>query len=376
MKNTDISEQALKDKDSIEHINEQASLWLLTLENEPSTQQRQAFEQWLQNNPQHQSAFEKAQHMWEIADALAIDDFAEDLAMLPEKQSLIAKLQQSAHQLFGAFTIKKVQYYAAFSTALLMVSLLVISTGNISTQSLIAQQQSDEQQNLKLANNEWLTDVAEHKTITTADGTVIYLAAKTHLTVSFTEHERNIYLHQGEALFTVAKDKNRPFIVHNNGRTVQAIGTIFNVKESKTLLAVAVLEGIVKVKSQRYVEQSADESPRLIDNSVELNAGETVQVKESGEISAALTMMLSDEMAWQQGRSSYVDTNLANVIFDLKRYSNLNIHIADQAVADMGYTGSIIYDKVDDWLIALPYIFPVEVERYGNTVVIRASKEQ
>jgi transmembrane sensor len=178
---------------------------------------------------------------------------------------------------------------------------------------------------------------------------------------------------QGEALFTVAKDKARPFIVHNHGRNVQALGTIFNVRESKTEMQVSVLEGVVEVSmAPNTTPNAAPNTAKDIKQSsvATLVAGQALELDSLGQFSPTYTIEVNERMAWQDGRLNYVNTELANVIFDLKRYSTLSIHIPDKQVANMGYTGSVIYDKVDDWLTALPYIFPVEVQRHGDSIVI------
>ena len=67
---------------------------------------------------------------------------------------------------------------------------------------------------------------------------------------------------------------------------------------------------------------------------------------------------------------NYIAADLSDVFFDLKRYSKLNIYIQDQNLSTMKYTGRLSYNNAEEWLLALPYIFPVEIQRYDNTVVI------
>lgn len=252
---------------------------------------------------------------------------------------------------------------ASFASAVLAVLLIFPQAGN-DVKSLTAPVYTAKQDLLRA--NEYQTELGQHQTITAKDGSVIVLAAKSRIFIDYSSVQRDIYLLSGEALFTVAKDKQRPFVVHNQGRTVQALGTIFNVRESKTVMEVAVLEGIVEVKAQSNINNS--KAP--IQQVTTLTAGQALNLDKLGSFSNTIVFDISERMAWQNGRLNYINTDLANVVFDLKRYSDLTIHIPDNQVASLGYTGSVIYDKVDDWLIALPYIFPVEVQRYGNTVVI------
>lgn len=63
-----------------------------------------------------------------------------------------------------------------------------------------------------------------------SDGTKVWLNASSSLRfpVSFGAHERVVQL-MGEAYFEVSKDKDRPFQVQVNGRSIRVLGTSFNV---------------------------------------------------------------------------------------------------------------------------------------------------
>jgi transmembrane sensor len=57
------------------------------------------------------------------------------------------------------------------------------------------------------------TDIGERRTLTLADGSSIDLNARSKVRVRFSNAERDVELLQGQALFEVAKDKARPFVV-------------------------------------------------------------------------------------------------------------------------------------------------------------------
>ena len=90
--------------------------------------------------------------------------------------------------------------------------------------------------------------VGEQKTVRLTDGSVLQLNTRSQARVAYTDGVREIEL-KGEALFTVAKDMHRPFLVRTHDATVRALGTRFNVYEQGTATRVAVLEGRVRVSS-------------------------------------------------------------------------------------------------------------------------------
>lgn len=70
-------------------------------------------------------------------------------------------------------------------------------------------------------------------TITLSDGTLVTVNGGSLLSVPepFAGGGREVYLREGEAWFDVAKDANRPFIVHSAHMNIQVLGTSFSVRD-------------------------------------------------------------------------------------------------------------------------------------------------
>ncbi|WP_242917226.1 FecR family protein [Pontibacter liquoris] len=96
------------------------------------------------------------------------------------------------------------------------------------------------------------------KTILLPDGSKIKLNAgsKVSFLESFAAQTREITL-QGEAFFEVAKDKQRPFIVHTGSISTQALGTSFNIdyRLYDSTITVALATGVVKVEKENQGQQ-------------------------------------------------------------------------------------------------------------------------
>jgi ferric-dicitrate binding protein FerR (iron transport regulator) len=65
----------------------------------------------------------------------------------------------------------------------------------------------------------------------------------------FTGKDRRVVLH-GEALFEVAKDASRPFIIQCGELTTTVLGTSFNIKSGEKDIEVVVLTGKVSLTAQ------------------------------------------------------------------------------------------------------------------------------
>ncbi len=91
------------------------------------------------------------------------------------------------------------------------------------------------------------TDRGERREIALADGSVLNLEPETSLRVFLGRHQRDVVLSRGRALFHVAKDSARPFIVYVGATDVRAVGTIFGVEQKDQDIIVTVSEGKVAV---------------------------------------------------------------------------------------------------------------------------------
>ncbi|MCG8696066.1 MAG: FecR domain-containing protein, partial [Minwuiales bacterium] len=94
------------------------------------------------------------------------------------------------------------------------------------------------------------TKESEHRSIELEDGSTIALGAASSLSVNYSGKRRTVVLEAGEALFEVAKDPNRPFVVLAGNGTITAVGTAFNVRRDADRVVVTVTEGEVEVVQQ------------------------------------------------------------------------------------------------------------------------------
>lgn len=110
---------------------------------------------------------------------------------------------------------------------------------------------------------------------TLPDGSVITLNKKSTITYpsEFKGNKRAIAL-KGEAFFSVAPDKKKPFMISVNDVQVTVVGTSFNIKSENGNTEVVVETGIVQVaKSGKTVELIAGEK-------IVMSAGDSVAAKE------------------------------------------------------------------------------------------------
>jgi transmembrane sensor len=192
--------------------------------------------------------------------------------------------------------------------------------------------------------NTFSTGVGEQRTVRLADGSMIELNALSTIRVRLSQQERDIDLAEGQALFHVAKDPARPFIVKSGATTVRAVGTQFDVYRRKSGTVVTVVEGRVAVAGP----ESSSLPPNQPASSLFLVAGEQVTMpaqlppKEQPKPRRADVAVAT---AWVQKRLIFEETPLASVAEEFNRYSPRRLVILDPELKSVAISG--VYSSAD-----------------------------
>jgi transmembrane sensor len=185
-----------------------------------------------------------------------------------------------------------------------------------------------------LHQQSYATQIGETRVVPLGDGSVITLNTNSRVTVNYTKSIREIHLLEGEALFDVAKNKRRPFVVVAGDTQVRAVGTSFTVKflPDRPLL-VLVQEGTVELKRPDIPQAP----PVRVSVNSKAVAPDDAPIKseqvEPVEISRAL--------AWRVGRISFDNETLKAAAAEFARYSSIEIEV-DPVVADETITGLFV----------------------------------
>jgi transmembrane sensor len=235
----------------------------------------------------------------------------------------------------------------------------------------------------------YTTDIGERRSITLADGSTVDLNSRSRLRVEFTRGERRVELVKGQALFQVAKDKNRPFIVSSGDAMVRAVGTQFDVyRKANGATTVTVLEGRVAVYSTAQVASAAPHpasessagarspplpgyapavplagkspssgtAPQLPPNppglddpsgsaAVFLSAGEQVTVTPAEPIATPQHADIVATTAWMQRRLIFDGSRLSDVVQEFNRYNRRHLIIEGAELSDFHVSG--VYSSSD-----------------------------
>jgi len=201
----------------------------------------------------------------------------------------------------------------------------------------------------------------EHRTVTLADGTRVDLNAGTRMTVTLARHERRVSMPQGEAVFDVAADHARPFLIAAGDRTVRVVGTRFDVRRRGDQLSVTVDRGVVEVRPSEAASGHA----------FRLHPGQRLDHQDGAIDARVHAVDASDVYAWRTGRLIYRDRPLGDVVADLNQQYARQIRLEDPALAATRFSGVLILDNQDAVIRRLALLAPLRALRSGDGVTLQ-----
>jgi transmembrane sensor len=210
------------------------------------------------------------------------------------------------------------------------------------------------------------TGAGERREVTLADGSVVRISPNATLRVRFTGHERRVLLSRGDALFRVAKDSTKPFLVATDRASVRAVGTEFGIEHQGDSVVVTVEEGRVAVTQEAAAAAPAQtSSPRQIE--VSLGADQQVVVPQAGPIGLIRRVDSRRELSWADGRLVFEHDSVADVVRRFNRFNRVQMEVRDPKLAARPV--SAVFDASD------PEAFIVFLESVANVRVTRPSPD-
>jgi transmembrane sensor len=179
------------------------------------------------------------------------------------------------------------------------------------------------------------TGIGEQRTIQLADGSTVEVNARSRVRVHLTDQQRDVTLLEGQALFRVAKDSKRPFVVRAGDAEVRAVGTEFDVYRKQTATVVTVVEGRV---------ETYDQSGGSGATAIVLSAGEQLTVLPHTVTKPTRTDTVA-ATAWVQKRLMFEETPLRDVAEEFNRYNRRPLTIDDRELQQVKISG--VYSSTD-----------------------------
>ena len=211
------------------------------------------------------------------------------------------------------------------------------------------------------------TQASEWRSVPLSDGSSITVAPFTKLRHDIGDEQRVITLAQGSAMFRVAKDPSRPFLVDAGGIVVTATGTQFSVAREGDDITVTMREGSVIVTPAPGIEATFASVPLETDQQLTVSVAGEPKVKHvDGERE---TEYLGGRVTFGEGDTVTTAVNRFN------KFNAMQIEV-DHATGTRPMRGS--FDAIDPMSFAAVVVRSTgsAIEQESSTLVRIGRREQ
>lgn len=204
------------------------------------------------------------------------------------------------------------------------------------------------------------TAVGEQRVLRLADGSRLHLDTNSEVRVRLSRATRDIELVRGQAMFEVAHDVQRPFVVASDGTTVRALGTRFDVRRLASGAKVTLIEGRVEVRN------GTADAPRVwaLQPGEQVTTGKTAVRPRQVDVAAATS--------WTRGQLVFRDVPLSAAIAEFNRYSAQPIELRSETLSAERVSGVFDSNDTDAFLAAVTNMHSLQRENLaGGGVILR-----
>ena len=202
-----------------------------------------------------------------------------------------------------------------------------------------------------------------HEPSLLSDGSEITLNTGSALTYTgeFNKKVREVTL-SGEAFFSIAKNEDKPFIIHTLNTTTRVVGTAFNI-----LTDTLSKEIHINVESGKVEFYNSDNPSRRVyltkgeEGLFNLNTQELIK-KETSDV---------NYLAWRTGVLKFDDTPLNTVFKTLEKQYKTNIISRDSIVEDLRLTSKYSNQSLEQIFNELKLLLDIDYKIINDTIYVK-----
>lgn len=345
---------------SDERVLDEASMWLVKLENGLDANQTNALKAWLAT-PLHQDTFLEMAALWDKMSVL--NELADIVPHAPEPRT-----EQATHSANSRW-----KRPLAMAASLLLVGVLSFQGFGFFS----SQPQRSEIAQVARYSLQASTKPGEHKNIRLEDGSTLWLNTNSQVNIAFTDTSRTIELLRGELHIEVAKDKQRPLSVLAAGKAIQAVGTAFNVQYHRGDLELVVTEGVVEVASytmnQAFGKGLLAPVIKSTSNPITLVQGQKSLLSlPNSNVEPISLEEIANNLSWREGKIVFRGETLVDVIEEVSRYTDKTVVLGDTSLANLQVAGLFNTNDVDALIATLADNLQISTDYTDDTIVLRA----
>ncbi|MDP8566892.1 FecR family protein [Methylophilus aquaticus] len=329
-------------------LSELAARWYIRMRHtKQDAPERREFEQWLSLDARHAAEYESIAGL---------------MRQLDSKEALSSLADAAEQQAFMAQESKRKLKQRRVGQLMVIGMFCVIG--------YFTHQQYQVWQAAPVMQMAALNPVGQIAIKTLDDGTKVTLSAKSEMEVTYYRHERHVLLKEGEAVFDVEKDPERPFVVETDTAVVTVLGTRFAVNRLDQLVRVSVDHGRVKVAPKLAAPSKATATEAPLE-SREITNGQVVEVYPN-HATVLVNRPAADAFAFLTGRLVFDRADLGEIASTVSRYRLKPVQSQGRQIRNI--SADINIHNIDQFLHGLPNIAAVQVQETPQYTLLNSQR--
>jgi transmembrane sensor len=311
---------------------------------EADINEKKQIAEWLKHSPENKKLYIDLREIWlssgvqNNADEYhledAIEQFRERIGQIPR----IMPVSQGIIRFFR-------KYAALFILVFLLPIGYYFGTQNIEAQSMTT---------VSCA-------LGDKTNIILPDSTRVWLNSGSKITFNsdFRREGRKVFL-EGEAFFSVSKDKEHPFLLRSSDIEIKVLGTQFNVKAypKDKSVSTTLIEGSIQISSPSE-KMVIEPDQKIVFN------------KETKKMTLNKLKDTAPEIDWKRGRLIFRNESLEELEIKLERWFDVDICLADEKVKQRRFTGTLERESILEVISYFELSKYVTCDIRGNKIIIK-----
>ena len=326
-------------------LSEVAARWYLRMREQASRHnEQQAFEQWLADDPRHAAEY---------------DSIVSAMGQLHSTESLSKLAIAAEQQAFLGSEARRKTRQRRLAQVMLVCAICIAG--------LLSHQQYQVWQAAPVMHMAAQNPVGQIVTKTLDDGSQVTLSAKSDMEITYYRHQRHVLLKRGEAIFEVARDPERPFVVETDTAKITVLGTRFAVNCLEQLVRISVDHGRVKVEPRLGTDAMPPANPSTAAR--EITHGQVLEVYPSHAM-VLVNRPASDAFAFLSGRLVFDRADIHEIAYTVSRYRQKPVQ--SQGRQGRNISADINIQDIDQFLRGLPNVAPVTLQETSQYTLLKS----
>ena len=183
--------------------------------------------------------------------------------------------------------------------------------------------------------NTLIVPFGKRSEIVLSDGSKVWLnsGSKLIFPAKFASEKREVYL-EGEAIFEVNHNRNKPFFVKSKNHEIEVLGTVFNVSNymDDSAIYTVLQSGSIKIN---YASNKLFNSEK----NVIVKPGNMVTFNKANLDVQKTNVDVEQYFSWRDGVFIFKNDPLQDIVKKISRYYNIEISITDNNRANETFSG-------------------------------------